>query len=297
MSNPRIAYRMSSARPRLDPPFGRPFIVHVVVNVEHWKFDEPMPRAIIPGPHGVESVPDVPNFAWVEYGMRCGMPRILRSLSDRGILATAAVNAAVVDVYPELARAMVDAGWEFMGHGLHQRSLPAVPDERAVIAESLEKIEKFTGRRPRGWLGPGLRETFATPDILAEMGIEYVCDWALDDLPEWLRTESGWMIAVPYSLDVNDSVLYAIEHHSTPEMYRRVVDAVECLDREVAEQPRVLTLPLHPHLIGPPHRIVYLDRMLDLLRSRKDTVFLTGSQIADWYRTAEPQPAGQMVGD
>ncbi|MBJ7595922.1 MAG: polysaccharide deacetylase family protein [Candidatus Dormibacteraeota bacterium] len=290
MSNPRIAFRMSSVRPRLSAPFGKPLIVHVVVNVEHWKFDEPMPRAIIPGPHGFESVPDVPNFAWAEYGMRCGMPRILRSLADRGIRATAAINAAVIDVYPEVARAMFDAGWEFMGHGVHQRSLPSVPDERVVIQQSVRMIEEFTGRRPRGWLGPGLRETFDSPDILREMGIEYVCDWALDDLPEWLRTDRGWMVALPYSLDVNDSVLYAVERHSNPEMYRRVVDAVECFNREVVEQPRILTMPLHPHLIGPPHRIIYLDRILDFLQSRHDTVFLTGSQIADWYRNAEPPP-------
>lgn len=291
VSNPRVAYRMSSTRPRLNAPDGKPFIVHVVVNVEHWRFDEAMPRAIIPPPHGIDSVPDVPNFAWVEYGMRCGMPRILRSLSDRGIRATVAMNGAVIDVYPELARAIRDSSWEFMGHGVHQRSLPSVPDERIVIAQSLEMIEAFTGKRPRGWLGPGLRETFNTPDILAEMGIDYVCDWALDDLPDWMRTKNGWIVAVPYSLDLNDSVLYAVEHQSTPEMYVRVVDAIECFSREVASQPRVLTLPLHPHLIGPPHRIIYLDRMLDILCSRSDTVFMTGSEIADWYRGVEPPPA------
>jgi len=60
--------------------------------------------------------------------------------------------------------------------------------------------------------------------------------------------------------------------------------------RLLAEAPRVLAIGLHPHLIGVPHRIGYLAQMLDLLMARDDTVFMTGSQIADWYAAAEPAP-------
>lgn len=288
MSNPRIPFRMSSGRPRLEPLNGKPLMVHIVVNLEHWQFDQPMPRALISSPHGLQSVPDVPNFSWVEYGMRCGLPRILRALEERELPASASINASVIDVYPSAAEAIRDAGWEFVGHGVHQRSLQAVDDEGAVIKESLDLIEDFTGARPRGWLGPGLRETFDTPDILKRVGVDYVCDWTIDDLPEWMETAHGPLIAMPYSLELNDSVIHAVEHYPSSEVYDRLAETLATFDDELADQPRVLTLPLHPHLIGVPHRMGFLERALDLLWQRDDTVFVTGSQIADWYVEAEP---------
>ena len=286
-SNPRIPYRLSSARPTLVPPGGKPLIVHLVVNVEHWRFDQAMPRKILTAPHGRESIPDVPNFGWVEYGMRCGVPRILEMFADRGVPASASINAGVVDAYPACAKAIHAAGWEFIGHGIHQRSVEAETDEAGVIAAALDKLKRFTGEPVRGWLSPGLRETFDTPDLLKAAGIEYVCDWVLDDLPCWMTTSHGPMIAMPYTLEINDSVIYAVERHSSPEMHQRLKDTLEAFDREPGREPRVLNLALHPHLIGVPHRIGYLAKMLDLLQIRGDSVFMTGGRIADWFVAAD----------
>ena len=286
-SNPRVPYRLSSARPTLVPPGGKPLIVHLVVNVEHWRFDQAMPRKILTAPHGRESIPDVPNFGWVEYGMRCGMPRILEMFADRGVAASASINAGVVDAYPACAEAIHAAGWEFIGHGIHQRSVEAETDEAGLIAAALDKLKRFTGEPVRGWLSPGLRETFDTPDLLKAAGIEYVFDWVLDDLPCWMTTSHGPMIAMPYTLEINDSVIYAVERHSSPEMHQRLKDTLEAFDREPGRGPRVLTLALHPHLIGVPHRIGYLAKMLDLLQIRDDTVFMTGGRIADWFVAAD----------
>ncbi len=287
MSNPRIPYQLSSDRPPLSPPGGKKLIVHLVVNVEHWQFDQPMPRKMLPGPHGVDAVPDVPNFAWAEYGMRMGMPRLLALFAERGVPASCSFNAGVIDAYPDCAAAIRDAGWEFIGHGIHQRAIQGEAGEAEMINLALEKIETFTGTRPRGWLGPGLRESFDTPDILKEAGIDFIFDWVLDDLPCWMTTKHGPMIAMPYTLELNDSPIYAVEKHASPEIHRRLVDTLECFEAELPTQPRVLTLGLHPHLIAVPHRIVYLQRMLDILQARDDTVFLTGSAIADWFAAAD----------
>jgi len=290
MSNPRIPYRFSTSRPKLNPPEGKPLIVHVVVNVEHWPFTEPMPRTLITPPHGKESIPDVGNFGWADYGMRCGLPRILALLGDRGIAASANVNASAIDAYPEAADAMLKAGFEFIGHGMHQKSLSAAANEREVIEAVMEKLAQFTGKRPRGWISPGMRETFDTPDILKSCGIEYTCDWVVDDLPDWMRTTSGPLLTIPYNLELNDSIVYAIEKHSSPEMYQRLADTVRTFDHESKKQVRVLTLGLHPHLIGVPHRIGYLADMLDLLCARPDTIFLQGRQIANWFTRECPPP-------
>jgi len=284
-SNPRIAYEMSSARAKLQPPGGKPLIVHVVVNIEYWQFDQPMPRTIVVPPHGRSHIPDIANFSWSEYGNRAGMPRLLKALGERKLQASASINASVLEVYPDLARAVRDAGWEFVGHGIHQRSLGTESDERGLIQGSLGMLEAFTGKRPRGWMSPGWSETFDTPDLLKEAGIEYVYQWVIDDLPAWLETKHGRLISLPYGLELNDSVIYAIEKHSSAEMKLRVEQTVRTFEREIAHerQPRVLTLPLHPHLTGVPHRIGYFCDILDMLLARGDTVFMVGRQIADWY--------------
>ncbi|MFO1159111.1 MAG: polysaccharide deacetylase family protein [Reyranellaceae bacterium] len=291
MSNPRVPYRMASERERLEPPqAGRPLIVHIVVNVENWPFDQPMPRKLLPGPHGNDKIPDVPNYSWVEYGMRTGFPRILKALKDRGLPASTTINASVIDVYPRVADAMLEAGWEFMGHGWTQKALQSEPDEVATIERCLARIRDFTGKKVRGWLGAGLSETFDTPDHLKARGVDYVCDWVIDDLPDWMVTKHGPMIAMPYSLDLNDGPLWAGWGMHSNVQYERTLWTLETFESELQENCRVMVLPLHPHLVGVPHRMNWFVKILDLLLARSDTVFLNGGQIADWYARVEPAP-------
>jgi hypothetical protein len=282
MSNPRVPFRMSTERRPLPAPNGKPLIVHLVVPVEDWRFDQPMPRTILTPPHGQAHVPDVPNWSWAEYGMRTGMPRLLKALGERGLKADACVNAGIIETYPQVAEAILKAGWEFQGHGVSQRAMTA-ENEAEVIEQSCELIARFAGYRPRGWIGPGLRETFDTPDHLRAAGIDYVCDWVIDDTPCAMRTRHGPMTVVPYTLELNDSVIYAVEKHSSPEQYERLRHTVEALEPELAEGPRVVTLSLHHHLSGVLHRIGFVRKSLDLLLARPDTIFMTGAEICDWF--------------
>lgn len=286
MANPRIPYRLTSARPKLPPFDGKSILVHLVVNVEHWQFEHAMPRTIITPPHGRETVPDVPNFSWADYGMRAGLPRILDLLD--GLPASTSFNAGVIDAYPAAAEAMLEAGWEFIGHGMHQKATNHVEGgEQALIAACLDKIEGFTGTRPRGWLSPGLRETVDTPDLLKGAGLDYVCDWVVDDLPSYMTTRHGPLVAMPYNLEINDSIVYAIERHATGEMASRLEHTLRLFEEESATNPRVLAIGLHPHLIGVPHRAHELRRMLDLLRRSDRVAFTTGSRICDWFTAAQ----------
>jgi len=291
-SNPRLPYQMSSERERLNAPGGKPLIVHVVVNIEYWPYDQPTPRGIVIPPHGKYHVPDLPNFCWSEYGNRCGMPRLLELFASRNLPVSASINASVIDVYPSLAASVRDAGWEFIGHGMQQKSQGQTSDESAQIRGALDKLAAFTGAAPRGWMSPGWSETYDTLDHLRANGIEYVTQWVVDDIPCWLRTQHGPMISLPYGLDLNDSVVYAIEKHSSAEMSLRVEQTIACFAREIAAtgQPRVLTLPLHPHLSGVPHRVPFLTALIDTLLARDDTVFMCGSQIADWFAQQSTPP-------
>ncbi len=291
MANPRIPYRFSNEGPTLVPPPEGNILVHLVVNVEHWQFDAPMPRTLITPPHGKETVPDVPNFSWADYGMRCGLPRILEAIQDRGLPASTSINAGVIDAYPRAAEAMHAAGWEFIGHGLHQKSLNHAGAEEEVIRTSLDMIESFTGIRPRGWLGPGLREGHNTPETLKAAGVDYVFDWVVDDVPNWMTTANGPLLSLPYNLEVNDSIIYAIEKHSSDEMLERLKRTLALFVREAPKHPRVLAIGLHPHLIGVPHRFASFEQMLDLLMQTPGVCFKQGHEIADWFSAQVPPPA------
>lgn len=292
MSNPRIPFAFSTERPKLSPLDGRRIIAHLVVNVEHWRFDQPMPRTLLTPPHGQGSVPDVPNFAWAEYGLRCGLTRMIDAVRSRGLRCAASLNASVIDSHPRAAEAMLEAGWEFIGHGLHQRALTQAGEvaPHEVIASALSKIHTFTGAKPNGWLSPGLRETLETPDLLAAAGLDYVLDWCLDDLPNWMQVASGTLLSVPYSLELNDSVVYAVEKHSGTELLNRVERSLAVLatEAEHGDRSAVLAIGLHPHLMGVPHRFQEFTAILDLLAAHPQVVVVSAGDIHRWYAAQVP---------
>jgi peptidoglycan/xylan/chitin deacetylase (PgdA/CDA1 family) len=288
---------MANQRPRLEPLDGKPIMVNLCMNIEYWPFDRPMPRGIIPAPHGVQPPPpDVPNFSWVEYGLRCGMPRIMTMLEQRGLRTSAFINAQVADVYPSLMSAVLDARWELVGHGWFQQSLKQADDEAAVIRRSLDKLTEVSGQAPRTWLGPGLGETDETVDVLKAHGIEFLHDWCLDDLPFWIRTKHGPMVGLPYTFELNDVPIYAVQNGSTDEILKRLEATLAIFERESEQQPRVLTFGLHPHIVGVPHIAYFFEKALDLLVNRSDTIFVTSSEIGDWFVAADGT-GGADLGD
>ncbi len=287
-SNPRVPFQLSSQRKPLEPPGGKPIIVHIAMNIEYWPYERPMPRGVMPAPHGAPSQPpDVPNFAWVEYGLRCGMPRLMDMLAARDLKASAFINAQVAEVYPALMDQVVAAGWELVGHGWFQQSLKQVDDETAVIKQSLAKLAEVSGKKTRAWLGPGIGQTVDTVDILKENGIEFLHDFVLDDLPFWIRTKHGPMVGLPYTFELNDVPIYAIQHGSSDEILKRLDATLAVFERETETMPRVLTFGLHPHLIGVPHVAYYFEKALDRLIARSDTTFVTSSEMGDWFVAAD----------
>ena len=104
-------------------------------------------------------------------------------------------------------------------------------------------------------------------------------------------SDLGPLAALPYGFELNDSLVYAVERHSSSEYFRRVKDTLKTFGPELKSNVRVLTLSLHPHLIGVPHRLPYLRECLKMLKSRDDVIFMNGSEILDWYRSVEPPAA------
>jgi hypothetical protein len=245
-----------------------------------------MPRTILTPPQGASFIPDVPNWSWVEYGARVGFWRMKAALDARGLKAVLSLNASVIERYPRICEAALKSGWEFMGHNMVQKPMPAMPDEEEAINRSVEIIARFTGAKPRGWMGPGLTETHRTPELLVRAGIEYTADWVLDDQPCIIKTEAGPLYSIPYSVDVNDVVLMSLEKRGDSALHDRAVAVCERFLTEGPEQARVLALGAHPYLHGVPHRIGWYEKCLDALLAQPGVMFTTGGEILDWFKSA-----------
>lgn len=285
MPNPRADYLPIVDRPALQLPRGKRLAVWIIVNIEEWPIDGPMARTVLPFPQGVTAIPDVANYGWHEYGLRVGFWRLKEVLDRHGVKASVSLNAVICESYPRIVEECVKSGWEIFGHGYIQRSLAVERDERAVIRKTVEVIKAFTGKAPRGWMGPGLGETLNTPDVLAEEGIEYVLDWVNDDLPYRMKVKNGTLYSVPYTLELNDIPIHAIQHHRSSELYDRTRDQFDTLHRESARGARVMAIAVHPYLTGAPHRIKYFDQIFDYIKGKDGVIFMTGSEILDWYKS------------
>jgi allantoinase len=281
----RFDYSAIVDRPRWTLPRGSRIAVWTIVNIEEWDIEKPMARQYLPTPQGVAVIPDVPNWAWHDYGMRVGFWRLYEALRKRKLPATTAINASVCQAYPRVAQAMLEAGWEFMGHGVRQGAMHLLPDQRAVIREAVDTLQKFTGKKPKGWLGPGLTETWETLDELAEAGIEYVSDWVNDDQPYEIRTTRGPLVSVPYTLELNDIPVMVVQHHESTAWVQRCRDQFDRLFAEGARNPRVMAIAVHPYIHGVPHRIKYFEAVYDYIRRQKGVWFTTGEEISDWYKS------------
>ena len=283
MEKERAEYSAIIDRKPVKLPGGARLGVWFIINVEKWDINATMARAVLPAPQGVTVTPDIPNYSWFEYGLRVGFWRLKRVLDKHQVRATVSLNAPVCNAYPQIVEQSLRSGWEILAHGFEQRAINLEKDERQVIRKTVDTIREFTGKRPRGWMGPGLHETFDTPDILAEEGFEYVADWVNDDQPYPLRVKTGSLVAVPYTVELNDIPIYVVQHHRSPEIYERSRDAFDILYEEGAESARFMGISMHPYVSGAAHRIKYIDKILQYLKGQEDVLFMTGEEILDWY--------------
>ncbi|MGI9342788.1 MAG: polysaccharide deacetylase family protein [Gammaproteobacteria bacterium] len=279
----RFEFSAMPQRPTWKLPGDARIAVYAVVNVEQWDIDRPVAREYVTSPAGVATVPNVPNWAWHEYGMRVGIWRLIDAFAQRKLRASAAINGAVCSGPDEpVAAGMRDADWPFMGHGFAQAPMHTVDDQRAVIQDTYDALHAYTGKKPLGWLGPGLHETLDTLDFLGEAGFRFVCDWPMDEHPVAMRTSGGDVYAMPYTMELSDLPMMVVHQHTSDVWLRRVIDQFDRLYDEGATQPRVMSMSVHPYIMGTPHRIKYFEIALDYILDKQDVWFTTAEEIYDW---------------
>ena len=281
MDNTLYDYSPIVSRPKLTWPHGARVAFYIGLNVEHFEIDKPS-TSIWNGTTHLK--PDPLNYGWRDYGARVGIWRLMDTLDKYGVRASVLLNSDVCRHYPQIVAAGKQRDWAWVVHGKNNSILQAgmtPAEERGFLKEVVETITDATGRRPKGWMGPGLTETFETPRILKELGLSYVLDWCADDQPFALNVPG--MISVPYAIELNDIALFVSKSLSGDDFYRAVVDQFDQLYEDSAESGRVMALALHPFVIGQPFRHKYLAKALEYIRSHKGVWLTTSDEIAEHY--------------
>ncbi len=270
-------------RPRIEWPDGKRLAFWVAPNVEFYELAPPRGPARA---SWFRPEPDVLHYGIRDFGNRVGFWRMADMFDELGVRASISLNVAVLDHFPEIGRAMADRGWELFSHGVYNTRYQygmSPEQERAFIRDVRESIHRVSGQALSGWLSPALTNTPETLNMLAEEGVLYTLDLFHDDQPQPVRVRNGKLISLPYSLQVNDwTGLHT--GAGTPRDYGRMIrDQFDRLYAEGETFGTVMALPLHPWMIGYPHRWQPLADAIDYILGHDGVWHATGREIAAHY--------------
>ena len=182
----------------------------------------------------------------------------------------------------------MDRGCEIIGHGISVSRMitsnMSEDEERDYIRTSIQALEAATGAAPRGWFGPEYGESDRTPQLLAESGLTYVCDWANDEQPYPMTTGNRPFFALPLLYELDDVVSISHKLMTVFDYERMLVESFDVLKEDGAVTGRLMAVNWHPWLVGQPFRIGSIDRALSHLMGQGGVWSATGSEIIDWYR-------------
>jgi peptidoglycan/xylan/chitin deacetylase (PgdA/CDA1 family) len=288
----RYSYSPISERPDFTWPEGKRLAVCICNNIEVFSFLSGLgsDSASLTAPQTTR------NYAWRDYGNRVGQWYLFDILEEHGLPASHNFNSLLFDACPQIADRIIARGDEFVGHGrtnAERQDLLPEAEEKALIVEARDAIESYAGTKPGGWLGPYLAQTPVTLDLLKEAGFKYVLDWPADDQPFWMRTRSGPLLSVPYSIELNDSPSMVFRQESAMSFERMMIDQFDEMLLQSRKYPLVYTIVLHPFVIGMPFRLRALRRALShITKHRSDIWAATPGRVAEHFAKVCPPKDG-----
>lgn len=279
----RYDYLRYDKRPKIRWPHGAHVAFWVAPNIEFYELEPPKnpTRGAWPRPQ-----PDVYNYSYRDYGNRAGFWRMMEAMDRCGMRGSVSLNVAVCDHHPEVVATCVERDWELYSHGTYNTRYMFNLDEaaeRAVLQDSIDTIRRASGQKLDGILAPALTYTDRTLDLVAEMGLTYVCDLFHDDQPGPVKVKHGKLVSVPYSLEMNDAIAFNVSLMSARrygDILRRQFDR---LFEEGKESGTVMCIPLHPYLIGLPYRLKAFEDALRYITGHDKVWLATGREIARYF--------------
>ena len=280
-----------STRGRLSWPGDARVALCVIVTLEHteWEPPEGSFSADQAGGLGVRPFPDYARYSHREYGHRVGIFRVLDVLERQGIKPTVAMDSQTAENYPYLVKHCLGRGCEIIAHGVSASQMisgnMSIEEEAEFIRSALDVLKKATGASPKGWFGTDYGESERTPGLLAQAGIDYVCDWVNDEQPYPMK---DGLFALPTMFEMDDLFTLSTRRVTIDRYAQSLKDGFDAMYRDGAENGRLMAINLHPWLVGQPFRIGYLEDALTYIMGHQGVWAASGSEIIDWYRNNPP---------
>lgn len=273
MDHDRYEWSMLSDRPPIVWPNHAKLALWVNVSLQFYPMNPKGVPFKVPGGMTMP-YPDLRHFSLRDYGNRIGIYRFFKAFDQFSIKPTFAINTYLAERNPYLLNQILERGDEIACHGWHMDSLhyggQDIEEERELVKKSVGRLQDLTKREIHGWLSPARSESPNTPDLLAEQGISYFSDWVNDDMPYEFNTNHGKLTAMPLSTELEDKFILMNNLHSEVSYAEQICDACDYLIREAENSGsgRILGLSIHPWMLGQPHRIAKLEKVLEHIMSK-----------------------------
>jgi allantoinase len=273
MDHDRYEWSQLTDRKPVTLPDNKKLALWVNVGLQHFPLDQQGKPFKVPGGMTMP-YPDLRHFTLRDYGNRVGIYRFLKAFDKYGVKPTFAMNTELAKRTPYLLDVIKERGDEIQCHGWNMDSLhyggQNIDEERELVKRSVDQLRELSGQDITGWLSPAKNESANTPDILAANGIDYVCDWVNDDMPYAMNTATGNLWSMPLSTELSDQFVLMNNLHSEESYVEQMKDACDFLLQEANQQGgRILSLQIHPWLLGQPHRIAKLEQVLEYVTSQE----------------------------
>ena len=287
MDHDRYKWSMLTNRPQVVWPNGAKLALWVNVCLQFFPINQQGKPFKVPGGMTMP-YPDLRHYTLRDYGNRVGVFRFLKAFDRYGIEPTFAMNTRLAERNPYLIDTIKERGNEISCHGWHMDALhyggQNIDEERKLIESSVDRLRELSGQPVRGWISPARSESENTPDLLAENGVEYFCDWVNDDMPYSFGTASKPLIAMPLSNELEDKFILLNNQHSEQSYVEQICDACDFLLAEASSGGgRILSLNIHPWMLGQPHRIAKLEQTLEYITAQEGVWSASANDIAEAF--------------
>src|SRR5712692_3864994 len=237
-------------------------------------------------PKGSTFLTDIALITDRLYGERCGAYRVLDILDEFGVKTSWHLNGAGVEAFPHLAKEILAAGHELASENWRHEYVTRQADavQREELERTIRSFEKNAGVRPVGYISSGERPNHYTLPLIAEMGYRYYMGTINEDLPYTLRTEKGDLVAMNYGIWLTDHQMASSTRKNPRDILQWWKDQFDQIYEEGEKgRPGLMTMGLHPFIIGRPYRAKPLREFLAYITSKPKVWFARSDQASEHY--------------
>ena len=237
-------------------------------------------------------IPDLCVESHYVYGTRAAWWRMADLFDRYGISITLSSCGRAVERSPWLARDAIARGHEVSCHGWRWERHAGMPEaaERIAIARTYDTIAEVCGVAPVGWHTRSSPSQNTRRLLVEHGGFLYDSDAYDDDVPYFTTIAGTRHLVLPYAFDTNDMRFRPGGAFVGGEDFARyVLAAYDWLEVEGASAPRMLSVGLHPRIIGRPARMRGLQQIVAALSTRGTAWIATRADIArHWLASTGP---------